>query len=123
MGFVGLNRVTFEVPFIGAAEIGWRLARPAWGHGYASEGARAVLDMAFGPAALDEVVSMTATTNRRSQAVMIRLGMHRDPVEDFDHPRVPPGPVQRHVLYRLRADEWKAAEGAGPAYLPLGPCP
>jgi hypothetical protein len=36
---------------------------------------------------------------------MERLGMTRDPAEDFDHPRVPPGPLQRHVLYRLRRSE------------------
>jgi len=106
VGFVGLNRVRFEVPFTGAAEIGWRLARMAWGRGYASEGARAVMGLAFGAAGLDEVVSMTTTTNLRSQAVMIRLGMHRDPADDFEHPRVPPGPLRRHVLYRLGAGEW-----------------
>lgn len=106
VGFVGLNRVRFEVPFTGAMEIGWRLARAAWGHGYASEGARAVAAVAFGAAGLDELVSMTSTTNPRSQAVMVRLGMHRDPADDFDHPRVPPGPLQRHVLYRMRRDEW-----------------
>ena len=31
---------------------------------------------------------------------MRRLGMTTDPADDFDHPRVPPGPLRRHVLYR-----------------------
>jgi RimJ/RimL family protein N-acetyltransferase len=106
IGFIGLARVRFEVPWSGAVEIGWRLAQDAWGKGYATEGARAVLDAAFAPGGLAEVVSLTSTNNLRSQAVMLRLGMHRDPTEDFDHPRVPPGPVRRHVLYRLRREEW-----------------
>jgi RimJ/RimL family protein N-acetyltransferase len=109
VGFVGLNRVTFDVPFTGAVEIGWRLARAAWGLGYASEAARAVLGVAFGPVGLGAVVSMTTTTNRRSQAVMVRLGMHRDPGDDFDHPRVPPGSLRRHILYRLSQEQWTAA--------------
>jgi len=32
---------------------------------------------------------------------MERLGMTHDPADDFDHPRVAPGPFARHVLYRL----------------------
>ena len=66
----------------------------------------AVLDHGFGPVGLTEVVSMTATTNVRSQAVMRRLGMTHDPGDDFDHPALPPGhPLERHVLYRLRATD------------------
>lgn len=85
-------------------EVGWRLARSAWGHGYATEAGRAALDFAFGPAALEEVVSFTSTGNARSRAVMERLGMSRDPTEDFDHPGIPVGdPLRRHVLCRLRA--------------------
>jgi len=104
IGFVGLNRPTFTAAFTPCIEIGWRLARPAWGAGYASEAARAALSFAFRELALAEVVSFTATGNLRSRAVMERLGMTRDPAEDFDHPDLPPGqPLSRHVLYRLRA--------------------
>ncbi|WP_026213988.1 GNAT family N-acetyltransferase [Nonomuraea coxensis] len=104
IGFTGLAWQTFDAPFLPAAEIGWRLARPAWGHGYATEAARRALRYAFEEAGLTEVISMTATTNLRSQAVMRRLGMTRDPAEDFDHPSVPEhSPLRRHVLYRLRA--------------------
>jgi RimJ/RimL family protein N-acetyltransferase len=105
-GFVGLNPVRFEAHFAPALEIGWRLDRPWWGHGYASESARACLDLAFGELGLDEVVSMTTTSNLRSQAVMQRLGMTRDPADDFDHPNIAVGnPLRRHVLYRLRRDQ------------------
>jgi RimJ/RimL family protein N-acetyltransferase len=103
IGFTGLALQTFEAPFLPAVEIGWRLARPAWGHGYAIEAARRAARYAFEEAGLDGIISMTAVPNVRSQAVMRRLGMTRDPAEDFDHPRAPEGsPLRRHVLYRLR---------------------
>ena len=101
IGFVGLNEPAFEAQFTPAVEVGWRLSREHWGHGYATEAARAALDFGFDQLGLDEIVSMTATANARSRRVMERLGMTRDPAEDFDHPRVPDGPVRRHVLYRL----------------------
>ena len=101
IGFTGLDPVGDHLPFSGM-EIGWRLTRSAWGYGYATEAARAGLAFAFDTLALPELVSMTATTNLRSQAVMRRIGMTRDPADDFDHPAVPEGPLRRHVLYRLR---------------------
>lgn len=102
LGFTGLNPVGFDAPFAPAVEIGWRLRRDAWGHGFATEAARAALRYAWDELGLEGVVSMTAVGNLRSRAVMERLGMTRDPAEDFDHPRVPLGsPVRRHVLYRL----------------------
>jgi RimJ/RimL family protein N-acetyltransferase len=101
IGFVGLNRPTFDAPFMPAVEIGWRLARAAWGAGYASEAARAALRFGFEQLALDAIVSFTAPVNTRSRAVMERLGMVNTG-QDFDHPRVPEGsPLRRHVLYRL----------------------
>jgi RimJ/RimL family protein N-acetyltransferase len=103
IGFTGLNVADFEAPFLPATEIGWRLRRDAWGHGYASEAARGVLAVAFDDLELDGLVSFTAVSNVRSQAVMRRIGMSTDPSEDFDHPAIAAGsPVRRHVLYRLR---------------------
>jgi RimJ/RimL family protein N-acetyltransferase len=108
IGFTGLDVVDFPASWTPATEIGWRFARGAWGHGYATEAARAVLAFAFGTLALDEVVSFTATTNLRSQRVMERIGMRRDPADDFDHPRVPLGHrLRRHVLYRLDRATWE----------------
>lgn len=107
IGFIGLAVLGFDAHFTPAVEVGWRLARAHWGHGYAPEGAAAALDLAFGDLLLDEVVSMTTTTNGNSQRVMQKLGMHRDPADDFDHPTVPDGPLRRHVLYRIDADEWQ----------------
>jgi ribosomal-protein-alanine N-acetyltransferase len=103
IGFTGLVLQTFPAPFTPAVEVGWRLARSAWGHGYATEAATAALAVGFDGYGLDEIVSMTAASNLRSQAVMRRLGMTRDPADDFLHPKVPPGHrLQPHVLYRLR---------------------
>ena len=78
-------------------EVAWRLARWAWGHGYATEGATAAL--AIGLEGSDTVASWTAVTNQRSWRVMEKLGMRRE--REFDHPRVPEGsPLRRHYLYR-----------------------
>ncbi|GAA2887306.1 GNAT family N-acetyltransferase [Streptosporangium fragile] len=102
-GFTGLAWKTFEARFTPALEVGWRLPRSAWGHGYATEAARAALEYGFGPAGQEEIISMTAVGNLRSRAVMERLGMTRDPADDFDHPQVAEGsPLRRHVLYRVR---------------------
>jgi ribosomal-protein-alanine N-acetyltransferase len=104
IGFTGLAAVPYETHFTPAVEVGWRLARPAWGHGYASEAARAALAFGFGEAGLTEVVSFAAAANLRSRAVMERIGMERDPGGDFDHPRLPVGhPLAPHVLYRIAA--------------------
>lgn len=103
IGFIGLAPAPPLVPFNPSVEIGWRLARSAWGHGYAPEGARAVVDHAFGVLGLDELVSFTAVGNTPSRRVMEKIGMTHDPADDFDHPNVPEGhPLRRHVLYRLR---------------------
>ncbi|WP_405393695.1 GNAT family N-acetyltransferase [Microbispora hainanensis] len=103
IGFTGLSVPRFTAPFTPCVEIGWRLARSAWGRGYATEAARASLEDGFGRAGLTEVVSFTAVQNVRSQAVMGRLGMTHDPADDFDHPALPAGhPLRRHVLYRIR---------------------
>ncbi|GAA0988306.1 GNAT family N-acetyltransferase [Acrocarpospora macrocephala] len=100
IGFTGL-----AVPgFRPGVEIGWRLARSAWGYGYASEAARAVLAEGFERHDLREIISFTAAENIRSRAVMRRIGMTHDPADDFDHPALPDNsPQRRHVLYRIHA--------------------
>lgn len=106
IGFIGMNnleREAFPVPFSPAVEIGWRLAQAYLGKGYATEGALACLEYGFDQLSLKEIVAFTAVPNKRSMEVMKRIGMHRDPADDFDHPGLPPGHwLQRHVLYRLK---------------------
>jgi RimJ/RimL family protein N-acetyltransferase len=107
IGYVGLSEPSFQAPFTPCIEIGWRLAYEYWGHGYATEAAAAALRYGFGALALAEVVSFTSVGNQRSRRVMERIGMHRRPSEDFDHPNLPEGhPLRRHVLYRLPKSTW-----------------
>jgi RimJ/RimL family protein N-acetyltransferase len=108
VGFVGLSVPSFSTHFAPAVELAWRLKHAAWGHGYATEAARAALRFAFETLALPEVVAFTVPLNVRSRAVMRRLGMRHDVGGDFDHPRLPAGhPLQRHVLYRLTRADWQ----------------
>jgi RimJ/RimL family protein N-acetyltransferase len=103
IGVIGLDYLRWAVPFAPAIEVAWRLAQPYWGRGYATEAARAAIEDGFYRLGFDEIVAFTVVGNRRSRNVMERLGMTRDPAEDFDHPRLPPGhELQRHVLYRWR---------------------
>jgi ribosomal-protein-alanine N-acetyltransferase len=112
IGFTGLSIPQFQAHFLPAVEIGWRLSRSAWGHGYASEAARRALGFAFDEAGIGEVVSFTTTTNGRSQAVMQRIGMTHDPADDFEHPSLPEGHrLQRHVLWRMSAETWHQRPG------------
>jgi RimJ/RimL family protein N-acetyltransferase len=108
IGFIGLAHVDFQAAFTPAVDIGWRLAFDHWRKGYATEGALAVLRYGFEKLCLQEIVSFTAVGNMRSRAVMKKIGMHNDPVDDFDHPKLPIGhPLSRHVLYRISAVEWR----------------
>lgn len=108
IGFIGLAPIPFEAHFTPALEVGWRLARPYWGRGYAPEGARAALEHAFHVLGVDEIVSMTTPANLASQSVMQKLGLTRDPADDFDHPRLPAWEHRRHVLYRLPRGRWRS---------------
>jgi len=103
IGFVGLSVPNFR----SCVEIGWRLAKEHWGHGYASEAAVASLRFGFEKLTLQEIVAFTVPLNERSMGVMKRIGMTRDPADDFDHPNVEPGhPLRRHVLYRMKRSDW-----------------
>ncbi|MFJ9605189.1 GNAT family N-acetyltransferase [Kitasatospora sp. NPDC101176] len=107
VGFAGLDDVDEGLPFAGV-EIGWRLARTAWGRGYATEAARAVLAHGFDTLGLPEVLAVTTATNLRSQAVMRRLGMVHDPAVDFDDPDAPEGPLRPNVVFRLDRAGYRA---------------
>jgi RimJ/RimL family protein N-acetyltransferase len=103
-GFVGLSIPRFDAHFMPAVEISWRLDRPYWGRGLATEGARAALADGFERVGLKEIVSFTVPANVRSIRVMEKLDMTHDPRDDFEHPLVPVGDSHRnHVLFRLRS--------------------
>jgi RimJ/RimL family protein N-acetyltransferase len=100
IGFTGLNPMPEGTPGAGGQEIGWRLAASSWGQGYATEAAKAVVEVAFTGLALPELWSMTTVRNEPSRAVMRRLGMTEHSF--FDHPSVPlASPVLPHVAYWL----------------------
>jgi 3-dehydroquinate dehydratase/shikimate dehydrogenase len=103
IGYIGLDEINDpSYPFSPAVEIGWRLAFDYWGQGYATEGALASLRYGFEELKLKEIVSFTTVENARSRRVMEKIGMHRNPKDDFDHPKLPDGHHhQRHVLYRI----------------------
>jgi RimJ/RimL family protein N-acetyltransferase len=108
VGYVGLSPADLVAP--GAVEVGWRLRRAAWGHGYAPEAAREALRVGFQELGLPEIVSFTVPQNANSRRVMEKIGMHHDPSRDFDHPRVDPRThphLVRHVMHVLRADEYE----------------
>jgi RimJ/RimL family protein N-acetyltransferase len=84
IGYAGVQPAAAGHPLGPHAEIGWRLARVAWGNGYATEAARAALEDAFVRLRLAKVLAYTSADNARSQAVMARLGLRRDPARDFD---------------------------------------
>jgi RimJ/RimL family protein N-acetyltransferase len=106
LGFAGLSMPRRTFPFSPCVEVGWRLARPYWGKGFATEAALASLRVGFQRLHLAEIVSFAAIGNIRSRAVMKRIGM-LDAHEDFEHPGVPAGHALRwHCLYRIGRGQW-----------------
>ena len=106
MGFVGLNEPTYKLPVTPCVEIGWKLVKEYWGYGYATEAAKACLKVAFEKVELSEVYSFTSTLNKKSQAVMERLGM-MNMKQNFDHPMMPiDSPLLEHVLYKIDSNTW-----------------
>ncbi|CEG56596.1 GNAT family N-acetyltransferase [Legionella fallonii] len=103
IGFIGLNSPIWEAHFTPCVEIGWRLATPFWGKGYATEGAKRALEYAFKSLKLEEVVAFTVPDNLRSRRVMERIGMTRDLNGDFLHPKLDhDSPFAKHVLYTIQ---------------------
>jgi RimJ/RimL family protein N-acetyltransferase len=103
-GFVGLSQAGFQEWFTPAVEVGWRMDRPFWGRGLATEAAAAALGYGFAQVGLEEILSWTAVSNFRSWLLMERIGMQR--ICEFEHPRVPVGhPLRQHVLYRAKAQD------------------
>lgn len=112
VGCVGLLPVDIDAHFTPAIEVGWRLARDFWGRGIATEAATAAISFGFDELALPGIVAFTAARNLPSRRVMARLGMLRDPDEDFRHPELPRGhPLAPHALYRTDPARWSAWMG------------
>jgi len=100
IGFTGLTHPGFENYFTPCVEIGWRLSRANWNHGFATEAARACLEFGFEKLNLKEIYSFTAVQNKRSEQLMIKTGMIKQGL--FDHPALEEGdPLRQHVLYKI----------------------
>ncbi|CDZ77327.1 Acetyltransferase (GNAT) family protein [Legionella massiliensis] len=108
IGFLGLMTPSFDAHFTPAVEIGWRLSSKYWNQGYATEGAKAVLHYAFNCLNIERLVSFTVVNNLASRRVMEKIGMHHNPPDDFEHPRLSvDSPLRKHVLYRLSKEEYQ----------------
>lgn len=109
LGFAGLSPTNLEpsVPK-GLVEIGWRLAMEHWGKGFVTEAAEGLLELGFDTKGLSEIISFAVRENRRSTAVMRRIGMTAEPEQDFDHPKVPDShpELKAHAFYRITRDQW-----------------
>ena len=103
IGFIGLNYIDWKAPFTPGTEIGWRLGALYWGKGYATEGAKAVLNYGFNKCRLKEIISFTVPMNKRSIRVMEKIGMQHDRAGDFAHPKLSPNhKLSKHVLYIIK---------------------
>lgn len=99
-GFIGLQTVDFKAAFTPAVEIAWRLDYGVWGHGYASEGAQAVLDHGLKKLKIKKIVAFTVPENARSIHLMEKIGLKHVKGGDFQHPAVrKTDPLSKHVLY------------------------
>lgn len=100
IGFCGLKPGPAHTPLEGRIEIGWRLARPYWGKGYAQEAASAAIDWGFANLPVDHIWAITVAGNVRSWGLMERLGMERRDDLAFDHPALADDdPLKPHITY------------------------
>jgi len=107
IGFIGLHEPTYDLPVTPCVEIGWRLDKEYWGKGYATEGGRACLKIAFNNLNLPEVYSFTSLSNKKSQAVMESIGM-KNTNKNFEHPMIPENhPLREHYLYKAVRGSWE----------------
>ena len=103
VGMTGLWWIPPEMNMEPAVEIGWRFHPEAWGHGYATEAAKAALTYGLATLKLPEIIAFTARTNLASQSVMRRIGMTHDPDRNFDHPGLAESdPLKPHVVFVAR---------------------
>lgn len=97
IGFIGLAYQTYDMPFLPATDIGWRLKKSSWGKGYATEGARRCLKFAFEELKLKRIVSTCTLRNVNSENVMKKIGMTR--MGEFDHPKLADYPEYRRCVW------------------------
>lgn len=100
IGYVGFHRFTFDAPFSPGWEIGWRILDKFWNNGYATEAAKACLNLAREKRLCNKLYSFTAVPNIPSENVMKRIGM--DYQGTFMHPALADGHwLKEHKLYSI----------------------
>lgn len=100
IGFIGLAYQDYESDFTPNVDIGWRLKKSAWGKGYATEGAKRCLEIAFNDLQLEKVIATCTLNNKNSEKVMQKIGMQK--VCTFKHPKLKDYPeMQTCVLYEI----------------------
>lgn len=99
IGYVGLHEIGFDADFTPGVEIGWRLAADYHNQGYATEAAKAVLNLAK-DAGIERLFSFTAKINAPSERIMQKIGMVK--TREFNHPKLSnDSPLYIHVLYEI----------------------
>lgn len=102
IGYCGIKPGPDDTPIAAQPEIGWGIAPDCWRRGYAREAAAASLEWAWANTDWQLVAAITTPANVPSWKLMERLGMARDPAEDFDHPKLAEGdPLRAHITYRI----------------------
>ena len=93
-------------------ELGYRLAPAFWGRGLATEGARALIDAAFGAQLADHVVATTMAVNTGSWRVLEKCGLRRVRTFWYEGPDLMPGAEQGDYVYELTRADWELQAGA-----------
>lgn len=93
----------------GGTELGYRLLPVHWGHGYATEGARALVDSAFADLGVDRVVATTMTVNVGSRRVLEKAGLRLVRTFFAEWPEYIPGAEHGDVVYALTREAWAAS--------------
>lgn len=108
IGFIGMINATFEAEFTPCVEIGWRLSPSTWNKGLATEGAKGCLKYAFTQFEMNEIYSITAVINKKSERIMEKIGMKFQ--GEFEHPKLEENdPLRRHVFYKITREEYEKA--------------
>jgi RimJ/RimL family protein N-acetyltransferase len=89
-------------------DLGYRLRKPAWNMGYATEGSRALISMGFSELGIERVFAYTMTVNIASRRVLEKCGLVLVRSAPYDGPDVIEGSEQGEVEYALSKAEWEA---------------
>jgi RimJ/RimL family protein N-acetyltransferase len=113
--FIGWFGLVPSATTAGEYEVGYRLRRAAWGRGLATEGTRALIDLAFTELGATRIWAETMAVNTRSRAVMERCGLRyaRTFHVEFDDPI--DGTELGEVEYELTRAEWETLSSSGSA--------